>query len=105
VARKIDEMHAFAALMLSTEIGEDVDVVHAKAIRDRAARIDGFVKAMIDGNPVPGRLRIPNTAGDISTEIDLRAQQFMGRQQCHEHVQHVPKRPVVQSGHRFMGRQ
>ena len=77
VARKIDEMHTFAALMLSTEIGEDVDVIHPKAIRDRPARIDSFVKAMIDGDPVTGRLRIPHTAGDLYTEIDLRAQQMM----------------------------
>ena len=76
VARKIDEMHTFAALMLSTEIGEDVDVIHPKAIRDRPARIDSFVKAMIDGDPVTGRLRIPHTAGDLYTEIDLRAQQM-----------------------------
>ncbi len=69
-------MHTFAALMLSTEIGEDVDVIHPKAIRDRPARIDSFVKAMIDGDPVTGRLRIPHTAGDLYTEIDLRAQQM-----------------------------
>ena len=74
VARKIDEMHTFAALMLSTESGGDVDVVHPKAIRDPAARIDSFIRAIVDGDPVVGILRIPNTAGDISTEIDLRAQ-------------------------------
>lgn len=76
VARKIDEMHTFAALMLSTEIGEDVEVIHAKAIRDRPTRIDSFLKAMIEGDAVVGRLRIPHTAGDIFTEIDFRAQQM-----------------------------
>ena len=76
VARRIDEMHTFAALMLSTEIGGDVEVVHSRAMTDRAARLDAFVNAMIEGGLVGGRLRIPNTAGDISTGIDLRAQQM-----------------------------
>jgi hypothetical protein len=76
VARKIDEMHTFAAVMLSTQIGEDVDVMQSKAVREQSARVDSFMKAMIDGESVGGRLRIPNTAGDVTTEIDLRAQQL-----------------------------
>ena len=69
-------MHTFSSLVLSSELGYDVDVMYPKAIRDHAARIDIFMKAMSDGAPVVGRLRIPNTAGDIVTEIDLRAQQI-----------------------------
>lgn len=76
VARRIDEMHTFASLMLSTEIGDDVDVIHPRALQDRSARLDVFVKSMIDGDPVSARLRIPRTAGDVTTEIDLRAQQL-----------------------------
>ena len=76
VALKIDEMHTFAALKLSTEIGEDVDVIHPKVIRDRPARIDSFVRSIIEGEAVIGQIRIPHTAGDISTEVDLRAQQM-----------------------------
>lgn len=76
VARRMDEIHTFAALMLSTEIGEDVDVLYPKSLRDRSDRIDAFVKAMIEGTSIAGRLRIPNTVGDIATEIDLRAQQL-----------------------------
>ncbi|NKB86605.1 MAG: hypothetical protein GKS06_00085 [Acidobacteria bacterium] len=63
--------------MLSTEIGEDVHVLYPKSCRDRSDRIDAFVKAMIGGTTIGGRLRIPNTVGDISTEIDLRAQQLV----------------------------
>jgi hypothetical protein len=76
VARRIDEMHTFAALMLASEIGGDVDVIHPKAARDQAVRLDSFVRCAVEGGPIPGCLRIPNTAGDINTEIDLRAQQF-----------------------------
>ena len=76
VARRIDEMHTFAAITLSTEIGGDVEVVLPRSMRDSSVRIDAYVKAMIDGEPVVGRLRIPNTAGDIATEIDLRSQQL-----------------------------
>lgn len=77
VVRKIDEMHEFAALTLSTEIGDDVDVVVPRALKDRSMRLDAYVKALAEGEPVTGRLRIPNTAGDVVTEIDLRAQQLV----------------------------
>jgi hypothetical protein len=77
VARRIDEMHTFTALMLSTEIGEDVDVIHPKATSEQSARLDDFTKAMIDGTPVAARVRIPNTAGDVTIEVDLRAQQLI----------------------------
>jgi len=77
IARRIDEMHAFSALKLSTDLGWNVDVVHSKLTKDPGARLDSFVKAMCDGLPVVGRFRIPNTAGDIITEIDLRAQQLV----------------------------
>jgi hypothetical protein len=76
IAEKIDEMHTFAALTLSSEIGDDVDVVFSKTMRDRGARVDSFARAMIDGDSVVGKLRIPHTAGDMKTEIDLRAQQM-----------------------------
>jgi len=76
VAAKIDEVFTFASLILSSEIGEDVDVVLSKSLRDHTLRLDSFTKAMIDGQPVPGTLRIPHTAGDIKTSIDLRAQQM-----------------------------
>lgn len=55
---------------------ENVDVIVSKALRDRSPRIDSFVRAMIDGEAVRGTLRIPHTAGDIKTSIDLRAQQI-----------------------------
>ena len=77
VAQKLDELHEFAALQLSTEIGCDVTVIHPKALKeDQPQRIESLVKAMIDGNPIRGQFRIPNTAGDIVSEIDLRARQM-----------------------------
>lgn len=76
VAGKIDEMHTYAALTLSSEIGEDVEVVLSRPLRSRSARIEAYRKAMIQGNAVVGTLRIPHTAGDIRTEVDLRAQQL-----------------------------
>jgi hypothetical protein len=67
------EMHTFAALTLSSEIGEDVDVILTKAMREQDIRIDTFTRLMIDGESFAGRLRIPYTACDIKPEIDLRA--------------------------------
>ncbi len=76
IAAKIDEMFTFAGLILSSEIGEDVNVVLSRSVRDHATRLDTFTRAMVDGEPVEGTLRIPHTAGDIKTSIDLRAQQM-----------------------------
>jgi len=76
IAEKIDELHTYAALMLSSEIGENVEVVLSKAMHDRAARVDSFGRAIVDGAQVDGTLRIPHTAGDIRTSVDLRAQQI-----------------------------
>lgn len=76
IADKIDELHTYVALMLSSEIGENVDVILSKSMRDRSDRVDSFMRAMIDGQAVEGTLRIPHTAGDIRTSIDLRAQQI-----------------------------
>jgi hypothetical protein len=76
IATKIDEIFAFGSLVLSSEIGEDVDVVLPGSLRSRTARIDMLEGAIIAGEAVEGRLRIPNTAGDIETSIDMRAQQL-----------------------------
>lgn len=76
IARRLDEMHTFAALMLASEIGSDVEVFRSRAVRDQPLRLDSFRNAMVEGGPVCACLRISNTAGDITTEIDLRAQQL-----------------------------
>ena len=75
VARKIDEMHEFAALQLSTEIGRDVIVQHSRAFGEsHPRRIASFAKDMIAGRPILSQFRIPDTAGPVSTAIDLKAQ-------------------------------
>jgi hypothetical protein len=76
VVEKIDEMFTFVSLVLSSEIGEDVDVVLSKGMQDQAARIESFKKTIIEGGTVSGTLRIPHTAGDIRTSVDLRSQQL-----------------------------
>lgn len=76
IAERIDQLHTYASLILSSEIGENVDVVITKTTRDRSRRISGHINAMVDGEPVEGALRIPHTAGDLVTSVDLRAQQI-----------------------------
>jgi len=76
VAERIDEMHTFATLMLSTEIGEDVVLRGREHNHPREKRVKAYQKRIVDGKAVNATFRIPNTAGDIQTEIDLKAQQL-----------------------------
>lgn len=76
VVRRLDEMYSFAALMLSSEIGGDVEVVHPRAMRDQGARLEAHLRALVERAPMAACLRIKNAAGDLFTEVDLRAQQL-----------------------------
>ncbi|MCH7670124.1 MAG: hypothetical protein IIC71_13140, partial [Acidobacteria bacterium] len=74
IAKKLDGLHVYAALMLSSEVGENVEVVLPKSLRAQNKRIATFTTALISGEAIEGTLRIPHTASDIKTAIDLKAQ-------------------------------
>ena len=76
IAERLDELRTYAALILASEIGENVDVVHAKTMRERTRRISAYVKTMASGEAMEAALRIPHTAGHMIMTVDLRAQQI-----------------------------
>lgn len=78
VACKWEELVSFAALRLGRKLGDDVqEVLSAKERKDIGIRIVNIVDAMVGKGVMPGRIRIPNTVGDIKLTADLRAQQIV----------------------------
>jgi hypothetical protein len=77
IASRFDQLVRYAALVLGSEIGEDVTPVLSRIHRDNpAARIATLADSLIRDGVLEGVLRIPNTAGDIAITADLRAQQL-----------------------------
>lgn len=78
VAGKWEELVSFAALRLGRQLGADVrEVLTAKEKSDISIRIHNIVDAMVDKGVMRGRIRIPNTVGDIVVNADLRARQIV----------------------------
>ena len=78
VACKWEELLSFAALRLGRELGDDVhEVLTAKERKDIKIRIANILDAMVPRGLMLGRIRIPNTVGDIRIRADLRAQQIV----------------------------
>lgn len=76
IAARWDQLLRYAALKLSSDIGEDVTVVLSKAHRDSKVRVKHLVDCLCGDGAVDGALRIPHTAGDVDLLVDLRAQQL-----------------------------
>ncbi len=74
IVERWDQLVRFAALRLSSELGEDVRFhLTGKEKIDRAK----LLKARLcDDGMLDATLRIPNTAGDLKIEADLRAGQL-----------------------------
>ena len=78
IAGKWEELVSFAALQLGRKLGADVqEVLTAKERADISLRIGAIVDSMVTRGIMPGRIRIPDTVGDVSLEADLRAQQVV----------------------------
>lgn len=75
VAARFDQLLRFGALKLGAEIGQDVELVLAKAQRDPKARLAYLTDRLARDGTLDGTLRIPNTAGDLTLAADLRRQQ------------------------------
>jgi hypothetical protein len=76
VVARWDQLLRFAALQLSAEIGEDVDPVYARGQSDHKQRTAALIDSMCDAGRLAGVLRIPNTAGDLNIEANVRSQRL-----------------------------
>lgn len=77
VAGKWEELLTFSALHLGRKLGDNVqEVLTAKERKDISIRIDNIVDSMVKQRRIYGRIRIPNTVGDIEITVNLEAQQI-----------------------------
>ena len=83
VVARWDQLIAYAALKLGSEIGEDVTLVLPKAQRDPKVRQVDLADQLCGPGTLDGALRIPNTAGDLEILADLRAQQLVASVTIH----------------------
>lgn len=76
IAGRFDQTIRYAALRLSSDIGEEVEAVLSRAHRESpSARLSHLVDELCQNGTLEGKLRVPNTAGDIEIMADLRSQQ------------------------------
>jgi hypothetical protein len=77
VVGRWDQLLRFAALTLSAEIGGDVDLVFPRGQTDQKARVAALVDSVCTTGRLNGALRIPNTAGDLMIEANLRTRRLI----------------------------
>jgi hypothetical protein len=66
----------FAALQLSAEIGGDVDPVFPRGQTDHRQRSAALAESLCESGRLIGALRIPNTAGDLAVEANVRSRRL-----------------------------
>ena len=76
VATRWDQLLRFGALRLSADVGEDVSTVLPRGQSDARHRIAALVDSLSNTGTLSGGLRVPNTAGDLMIDADLRARQI-----------------------------
>lgn len=76
VVGRWDRLLRFAALQLSAEIGHDVDSVFPRGQTDHRQRTASLIESLITTGRLSGALRIPNTAGDLMIEANLRSRRL-----------------------------
>ena len=76
VVSRWDQLLRFAALQLSAEIGHDVDPVFPRGQTDHRQRTASLVESLLSTGRFSGALRIPNTAGDLMIEANLRSRRL-----------------------------
>ena len=78
VAGKWEELVTFAVLTFGRKLGTAVqEILSGKERNDIGMRITNIVGSMVTKGIMPAIIRIPNTVGDISLNVDLRAQQVV----------------------------
>lgn len=77
VAARFDQTVRYAALKLSSEIGEEVEPILSRGHREKPqARLAYLIDELCNKGILDAKLRVPNTAGDIAIMVDLRSQQM-----------------------------
>ncbi|MEX2586746.1 MAG: stress response protein [Actinomycetota bacterium] len=78
IVARFEQLLAYGGLRLGAEIGEDVSQVLSRAHqKDPASRQLHLADTLASRGLLAGTLRIPNTAGDLDIEVDLRGQQLV----------------------------
>lgn len=78
IAARFDQTIRYAALKLSSDIGEEVEPVLSRAHKESAsARLSYLVDSICQNGTLDAKLRVPNTAGDMEITADLRSQQLV----------------------------
>jgi len=76
VVSRWDQLIRFGALQLSAEIGEDVEPAYPRGQNEMKARVAALTDALCMDGRLSGGLRIPNTAGDLMLEANLRSRRI-----------------------------
>ena len=71
-AMRFEQLLRFAALRLTRELGVTAQVLTHRAHDDAATRTALLASSLAETGTVAGALRIPNTAGDLTIEANLR---------------------------------
>lgn len=78
IVARFNQLLAYGGLRLGAEIGEDVSQVLPRAHqKDEASRQSHLLDTLVSKGLLAGTLRIPNTAGDLDIQADLRGQQLV----------------------------
>lgn len=76
VVGRWEQLLRFAAMQLSAEIGDDVDLIYARGQSDPQKRLATQIDSLCATGQLAGTLRIPHTAGDLQLIADLRARRL-----------------------------
>jgi hypothetical protein len=76
VVARWDQLLRFGALRLSADIGEDVAMIVPRGQADARHRASALIDTLCANGTLSGGVRIPNTAGDLALDADLRARQL-----------------------------
>ena len=76
VVARWDQLLRFGALQLSAEIGEDVEPAYPRGQNEMKARVAALTESLCMDGRLSGALRIPNTAGDLMLEANLRSRRI-----------------------------
>lgn len=77
IAQRWDQLLGYVSLKLGSEIGEDVvELVPRAQQNDPRLRTKYFVECLASSGLLEGRLRIPNTIGDLDVLADIKARQI-----------------------------